>query len=234
MSMSFIALPPSSVWLQSVDPETVQEVHYQMIIADYIQWLLASGVPDHNIAQPDSYFQSGDLQLYSNVVSWWPKDAPAQYAPPTLFTLLQSIQLPTPETVRTFRSELEWHVERCKSWMQGQRMNVDNPNESKEERTARLNRERVARHRLRRAKETDDPELNALLAAAKATDENATAGKRWLRGEIQQAKLDMEAAIAQARLVRSERVARAEALVAEAERAAVQARDALNNYRIKN
>lgn len=228
--MSYHALPQSVAWLQTADPETVQWEHIHQIAHDYAGWLVQCGVPAESIYDPDKFVQQGDLQTYSNVVSWWPADVPAQYHMPTLSILLQSMRIVgEPES---FAQALERNVERIKAWMPSARINPDNPNESKAEREARLNRERVARHRLRHSKETDDPQLNELLAAAKAADANALAGKRWLKGEIQQAKFDMDAAIARAKADRSERVARAEAAVLEAEAQARSAKDAVESYRI--
>lgn len=228
----FLAIPASVAWLQDADDNTVQWQHFQQCLVDHAEYLRASGVPAEQILDPLTFAEPGDLQTLSNVVSWWPHDAPLTHRPPTLYMLLQGLRDLNGNAPPTFSHLLDWYVDRVKQWMLTARKDPDNPNETKAEREARLNRERVARHRLRHSKETGDPQLDGLIAAAKAADANALAGKRWLKGEIQQAKADMEAAIARAKAERSERIARAEAAVLEAEAQARSAKDAVESYRI--
>lgn len=223
--MSYNTIPPSVAWLATTDSETVQWVHFAQCVVDWDTYLRNEGVTD--LPNPSTWTQPGDLQDYSNVVSWWPNDAPASHAMPTLHRLLQHYR-----SDATFGHALDWYVERAKAWMLANKRDPSNPNETKAEREARLNRERVARHRLRHTEGSDDPELDALLKAAKAADHNAVEGRRWLKGEIQRAKSDMDAAIAQAKLDKAERVQRAEDAVAQAELQARTARDAVDNYRI--
>jgi len=230
--MSFLAIPPSIAWLRTADSETVQWVHFIQCVQDQRDYLLASGVPAEQIANPSTWVEPGDLQAFSNVVSWWPKDAPASHRCPTLYDMLHALRTLEGSHPRSFGHELDRYVHRAKEWMLANKRNPDNPNETREEREARLNRERVARHRLRNSPGSDDPDLDALLKAAKAADHNAVEGRKWLKGEIQRAKSDMDAAIAQAKLDRAERVQRAEEAVAQAELQARSARDAVDNYRI--
>lgn len=230
--MSFLAIPASVQWLQTADDNTVQLQHYRICLADHAEWLRASGVDPSHIADPVAFVQDGDLQLHSNVVSEWAHDAPPTHRAPKLYDILQHLRTTHANEPVSFQTVLDWYSARLREWAVANRRDPDNLNETKAEREARLNRERVARHRLRHAAGSDDPQLDGLIKAAKAADANAVAGKRWLKGEIQQAKLDMDAAIARAKADRSERVARAEAAVLEAEAQARSAKEAVDSYRI--
>lgn len=232
--MSFIAVPASVAWLQTADPNIVQYEHFLQCAHDYLAWQRAcERHPDAFVQTPEEFVKPGDLQDYvENVVNWWPKDAPRQFAMPTLYKLLTDI-LDHDGRTRTFMSAMADYMGEIHAWMIGVGKDPSNPNETAEEKAKRKNAERQARWRLRHSNtQSDDPTLNALLEAAKAADANAVQGKRWLKGEIQQAKLDMDSAIAKAKLDRVERVQRAEAAVADAVRQAQSARDAVDSYRI--
>lgn len=133
-SMSFLPLPASCAWLQTADDSTVSLEHYLMCLVDYAEWLRATGVPDDMIADPHNFVGAGDLQFHANVVSTWPKDAPATHRVPTLFTILMQIKLTEtgPLMVR-FRDILDWYCKRMHDWLVGNRRDPNNPNETKEE-----------------------------------------------------------------------------------------------------
>lgn len=203
-----------------------------MCLVDYAEWLRATGVPDDMIADPHNFVGAGDLQFHANVVSTWPKDAPATHRVPTLFTILMQIKLTEtgPLMVR-FRDILDWYCKRMHDWLVGNRRDPNNPNETKEEREARLNRERVARHRLRHAGGSDDFELNRLLQLAKAAVDNAAAGRKWIKGAERQAKADMDAAIAAAKATRAATVSSYQQALQLAEQQAHAAQEAVDQYR---
>lgn len=230
--MSYRPIPDSVGWLMSANDESVQWQHFILCVQDQCNYWLACGVPSEEVANPLEWTKESDLQNLSTVVSWWPKDAPASHRHPTLYGMLYSLRTPQGNKAKTFEEALGDYVDRVKVWMLANKKNVDNPNESKEERDARLNRERVARYRLRHAPGSDDPEMDALLKAAKAADHNAVEGRKWLKGEIQRAKSDMDAAIARAKLERVDRVQRGEQAVAQAEAQALAAKTALDNFNI--
>jgi hypothetical protein len=233
-AMSFIPIPASCAWLQTTDDSTVRLEHYRMCLIDYAEWLRANGVPDDHIADPHTFVADGDLQLHSNVVSEWPKDAPATHRAPTLYTILMGLRIVDGSEQPRFFSILEWHVKRMREWLVGNRRDPDNPNETKEQREARLNRERVARHRLRHAAGSDDPELNRLLQVAKAAVDNVTAGRKWIKGAERQAKADMDAAIAAAKAARAATVSSYQQALQLAEQQAHAAQEAVEQYRLRN
>lgn len=228
--MSFLAIPASVAWLQTADHNIVQWEHFLQCLVDHAEYLRASGVPEEHIQDPNRFAEPGDLQSFHNVVMWWPQDAPATHRCPTLHDLLLNLQIHG-DTPRSFTHALDWHVDRVKLWLAGTRRDPENPNESKAERDARLNRERVARYRLRNATESDDPDLNALVRAAKAAVESAAQGRKWLKGVEKQAKSDCDAAIAAAKLARADTVSKAIAAVEAAEVQAHAAQSALDAYK---
>ncbi len=231
MSVPFVPIPASVTWLQTADPQTVQWEHFAQCILDYVAWLRASGVPEERIGDPYAFIEPGDLQNFINVVNWWPKDAPPSHRAPTLYGMLVELNLGNGALMRSFGHTLDWHVERVKEWMVGARKDPSNPNETKDEKATRLNRERVARHRLRHMDHsTDDPVLNQLIVAAKHAEQSASAGRKWIKGEIHRAKSDMEATILAAKSERVARVKRAEEALALAERQAVDAQELVRQY----
>lgn len=230
--MFALPIPPSVAWLSDVDDNTVQWQHYQQCLLDHANYLLASGVPVEHIYNPHTYAQPGDLQTLSNVVSWWPKDAPATHRSPTLHMMLMGLHIVNGTDPRNFASQLDFYVDRVRTWLSSNRRNPDNPNESKAEREARLNRERVARHRLRHAAGSDDPNEQALIERAKAAEESASQGRKWLKGAIQQEKLQCATDISARKAQRDATIAAHTQAVADAERQAAEAKAVLDAYRI--
>ena len=238
--MSFTPVPASVAWLQTADPNLVREEHFIQCMTDYIKWQRASGVPEtYGFTDPAAFVEYGALQEYINVVSWWPK-APNAPRLPTLYQLIVESKFSHadigPERSAPCMKELvDVAVADVRKWLEDNGGNPDDPNETKEERAARLNRARVAKHRaLHQSEFTDDPELNNMIIAMKNAERNAAAGRKWLKGEIKAAKTDMDAAIAKAKLDRADRVQRAEQAVALAESQAAGAREAIAQYKSRN
>lgn len=239
--MSFIPVPASYAWLQTADPNTVRHEHFIQCMTDYITWQRACGVPDeYGFTDPETFIEAGGLQEYINVVNWWPTDPKA----PRLASLSQMITLSKflyedarkdSINVPTIKYLIDDEIERARKWLKDNGGNPDDPNETKAEKAARLNRARVAKHRTLHANEfTDDPNLNALIIAAKNAERSAAAGRKWIKGEIKQAKSDMDAAILAAKSERVARVQRAEEALALAERAAADAQEVVRQYKSQN
>lgn len=98
----------------------------------------------------EQFWQAGDLALYHQALAWWPTDATNQHN--RLFGLgelcsyvlwVKSLTAPHP----TFREALHANGERCVKWLQANNRNIQNPNETKDERKRRLGREAQARYR---------------------------------------------------------------------------------------
>lgn len=230
--MSFIPIPVSVAWLQTANDETVQYEHFVQCAYDHAEWLKASGVPESNISNPATFVTPGDLQTLSNVVSWWPKDAPNNYAAPTLYQLLQDLR--HNGVSLSFADSLAWYVERIKEWMRVHKFNVDNPNETKGEREARLNRERVARHRVRHSPEASDPELAAFQRAHKEAMESLAAGQKWMKQYEKETKAQLKVDIANAKAAQSQKMKEAFEHVAAAAKRSEDAKLALDTYIIHN
>lgn len=231
-SMSFVALPASCAWLQTADYNFVTHEHFVQCCQDYCEWLRASGVPENQIhTWVNGFVFPGDLQTYANVVSWWPKNAPASYAPPTLFTIMQDLRLQPDGPQTKFVESLDWYVERVKEWIRVQRMSMDNPNEDKEERERRLNRERVARHRIKHMPGSDDPEEQALISEAKAAQDSLSEGRKWIKSYERETIALMKVEIAECKKRQAQKVMDAQSHIAQAERRVEAARAALDSYR---
>lgn len=235
--MSFTPVPASVAWLQTADPNIVTEAHFKQCMTDYINWQRASGVDDtYGFTDPEAFIEFGGLQEFINVVNWWPK-APNAPRMPTMFQLMveskfRYADINPDNPVPTIQLLLDDAVFDVRKWLEDNGGNPDEPNETKEERDKRLNRARVAKHRaLNQSEFTDDPVLNNMIIAMKNAERNAAQGRKWLKGEIKQAKVDMDAAIAKARLDRADRVQRAEQAVALAESQAEGAREAIAQYK---
>jgi hypothetical protein len=228
----FLAIPDSVAWLQSADDNTVQWQHYQQCLLDHANYLLASGVPVEQIHNPYTFAEPGDLQTLQNVVSDWPRDAPANQRAPTLYMLLQGMHIQGGVSAGNFNDQLEWYINRNTQWLIDNRRDPNNPNETREERNARLNRERVARHRLRHAAGSDDPVEHDLIQRAKAAEESASQGRKWLKGAIQQEKVQCTADIAARKAQRDKTIESYTQAVVDAERQAADAKRVLDEYRI--
>jgi hypothetical protein len=108
------------------------------------------------VLDPEEFWQLGDLERYRAARAWWPRDAPPQCALPTLRELCMTIAGGAGTTPLPFMSALTILWERCVRWLADEGRNLEDPNESKEERRRRLGREAVRRHReLSRAQATN-------------------------------------------------------------------------------
>lgn len=237
MSWEPTPYPPEVLYLQK--PEAAHVLTYEQFLhcaRTHVLWLNAeaerAGLPNLGHQRLEEWVKPGDLQTFVDVVKWWPKPSP-QFPAPTLYDMVASIRPHDSFEATTFIDYLDLRVERVREWCRRNRINPDNPNESKSEREARLNRERVARHRLRHAPGSDDPEEQALIERAKAAEENASQGRKWLKGAIQQEKLNCAKDIQARKAQRDKTIVGYEKAVADAEQAALDAKAVLDAYRIK-
>lgn len=208
-------------------------VRYEWLIAaahEYIAWKRSAGVQGEAQA-PEQWVQPGDLQTLANVVSWWPQDAPPRYRAPSFAVLMDDLFIRDGE-IWSFRQRLEWFVARVREWLRVEGGNPDNPNETREERTKRKNRERQAAWQARNRRGSDDPEHDALIQAARHEAEQLRQAKAWLKGEIAAAKGAEQAAIAAAKGARAARITAAEAAVAGQEKRMLDSKAIADAYRI--
>lgn len=227
--------PASFDYMRTCDPNEVRVDWFRAACAEWLYWQNQCGVTDR-MQRIDDYFKEGDLQTFCNVVSWWPKNAPANLRVPTLADMITYLRIYDnhPNAVgATFAQALEARVERVKSWMSTKRMDPDNPNETKEERAKRMNRERQRAWQLRHSEGSEDPELNALLKAARHESEQFSQAKAWMKGEIAAAKRAEQAAVLAAKEARSERVSAAEIAVAGQEKRMLDAKAVVDAYKAK-
>lgn len=106
-----------------------------------------------------NFLSPGDLEEYWKAIDWWPKDAPKHCMAPHLNTLAGYYVHTLGTKIWTFNEALmSWAVKVTK-WLEEEGRSVVNPNESKEERKARKNREAQKRHRERQP--TADPAIKA-------------------------------------------------------------------------
>lgn len=232
MSWQATPVPQQIQWLQQ-EPNAAHILNNQQFLEcaqAHMEWLdaeaLRAELPNPHNTIPDAWLKDGDLQTFVDVVSWWPKNAKGMPAP-NLFSMILSIPM---GQHKTFIEHLEFLQERVRKWCKHNRIDPNNPNETATEKALRLNRERVARHRLRHMSDSDDPELQPLLTAAKTAELNASQGRKWLAGAIRQAKLECSKAIADAKALRESQIINHTAAVAAAELAAANAKAALDAY----
>lgn len=227
--------PASFDYMRTCDPATVRTEWFRAACAEWLHWQNQCGVTDR-MQRIDDFFREGDLQNFCNVVSWWPKSAPANLRCPTLADMITCLRImgDNPNVIPpTFADALEARVERVKSWMATKRMDPDNPNETREERAKRMNRERQRAWQLRQTGASDDPELNALMEAARHESEQLSAAKAWMKREIAAAKGAEGVAIAAAKGARAARVSAAEEAVAGQEKRMLDAKAVLDAYKAR-
>lgn len=221
-------------WLMTADPLHVKEVEFWHCCTDYVAHNIAAGIPADQFQDPAKFFKPGDLQHYATVQQSWSPDAKAPRLP-GLDMLLTSLRVFPDSKVQTFAEAVTFHYERLRQWARDHKHDPDNLNESKEDRERRLARERMRRMRSK-VSETDitDPGEMDLVRALKAAKENARAGRAWLKEQEMAAKHAYDAAVAQAKLHRTQTVSACQQHISAADLAVVEAQKALDNYRINN
>ena len=232
MSTVNILLPPASYsYMETADVEQVRHEWFITACYEWITWQRAAGVTDEFLV-PEQYAQEGDLQTLATVVSWWPKNAPARYRAPSLAAFIQDLRVRGDAGCSSMAMRIDYYVNRVREHIQREGGDPQNPNETKEERAKRKNRERQKRFQLAHAESnSDDPVLDGLVATMRAEAQSLTQGKAWLKRELAQAKAAEQAAIAHARAARAERVSAAEAAVAAQEQRMLDAKAVVDAYK---
>lgn len=225
----FIAPPASYSYMMTASADVVRYEWLIQAAHEYIAWKRSAGITlDAQV--PEQWVQPGDLQTLSNVVSWWPADAPPRYRAPSFAVLMDDLFIKDGE-IWSFTQRLEWFVVRVREWVRTEGGNPENPNESREDRARRKNRERQAAYQARNRRGSDDPEHDALIQRARHEAEQLRQAKAWLKGEIAAAKGAEQAAIAAAKGARAERISAAEAAVAGQEKRMLDSKAIADAYR---
>lgn len=119
----------------------------------------------------DQFCTEQDLENWRQLIVWWPRVPYRNNAPPfqPMLTLMLDAQhgAPTLPPV-TFAHSLRTHWERAVAWCQLHGVDTSNPNESADERSKRLNRERVAAWRAAKKVEQDPTLTEAVVNARQA------------------------------------------------------------------
>ena len=235
------AAPASYAWLEKATPEqedTLTYGQFLQICYEWIDWQRALGVTDEML-DPASWVRDGDLQSFSNVVSWWPKTGvPVHMHAPTLASMVTALRVLPPSgaglaRTSSFSELLAWRVETVKAHVRLKGGDTENPNETSEERARRKNRERQAKWQLEHRAGSDDPALNALIEDAKLQAKALTDWKAYLRKYVKDQKLVCDAAVRAARQARDDNIRNAEQAIVDQEIRMLEAKDAVSNYSSK-
>jgi hypothetical protein len=177
-------------------------------------WLEAhrSGALLNGLVLPDLNLYVTDAMLlqYWQAMDWWPRDLDRHPAPTLREFAMLCPHLPD-ATPLTLLAMLEARAATVVTVLQSLKRNVANPNESKEQRAKRLNRERVSRARGRKdAGSVPVPQGGADVAVAGpvpiVVDNAAAAARAEVRAA---AKLELEQVDAWVKAAHAEMLARA-------------------------
>lgn len=224
--------PASYKWLEQQDPSKLTLDHYKACAQDYIRHSVEQGIPLEQFMPVEQFVQDGDLQTLANVVSNWPLKEGAPPAP-TPASLLIAIRSFDATKATTFTQALDATYQRCRKWMEANKLNPDNPNETPKERNARLSAARMRRKRQRDAEvDYTNPEELALVRAVREAKDNVTACRKWIKAEEIKARDAYDAAVAQAKAQRAATVSAAQAWLAPTLEKLSDAERALESYHI--
>lgn len=153
--------------------EVTQELVLQYLWSQHDS-LRNSGQP----SPPVSMFfnEHADFEAYKKMVAWWPKRATCPKLP-------MHYEIPTPmhqllyryDQGPNFAERMIMYATRVVTWMESNNVDLANPNESRADRKARLNREAQARFRVARRAEAEHDPRYAAVEAARAVYETALA-----------------------------------------------------------
>lgn len=232
--MSFEIPAPPPIEFENITSHPADLISYEYFVkALYAwgHWQIGMGTPPEQLQNPATFVTEADFERYLNVVSTWPRRAAQR--PPSLPLMVSDLRTYAGSTPISFAERLDTCHKQITDWMVANGVDPTNPNESKEERQARLNRERVKNHRLRhKTTDSTDPEEIALVEALRNAANNVHAGKAWLRGREKDHKLRRDGAISDARSACAAAIRADTDHVTEAEKALVGAQVALDSYRI--
>lgn len=132
--------------------DEVEVVEYYNLLSDRMSKL---GVHCLSVAE---WYAPGALDNWRRAYEWWPKDAPPRYGCPDLGTLCRAGCRPPPLICEPFMERLTEAWNNVVSWLEENKRNVSEPNESQTNRSLRLARERQARFRARNSVNTPPEE----------------------------------------------------------------------------
>ncbi len=201
--------PPEEL-LERLRSDAVTEADVYEFLWGQHDWLRDNG---HD-SPPVSMFFAGEGNLldYRSAKAWWPKHAelPAQFAFPTIYLLCWSYQEQDPRIGATFLDRLTLKASGVVSWMTSAGVDPAAPNESPEERKARLNREAQKRHRLRKGsggsteEVTRESYLKGLYDAWQAAIGARTTALADMDTRVREAEAAYHAVCAERRLIKAQ------------------------------
>lgn len=226
------APPPIEVDnITSHAPELISYEYFKKACYAWGHWQIAMGTPVAELQNPETFVTEADFDRFQNVVSNWPRAAAQR--PPTLLLMVSALRTYAGSAPTSFGALLDTIHARILDWMQNNGVDPARPNESKEEKAARLNRERVRNYRLRHKQaSSDDPEEAALAEAVRTAAKNVHDGKAWQRGREKDHKLLRDKLISDARSACAAAIRADTDHVTEAEKQLIAAQTALDIYRI--
>lgn len=131
----------------------------------------------------------GDFANYFRAKDFWPLDAPATAAMPTLSSILFEAVQPQPEALGplpykvTFASALAGHWDRCHRWLLSQGRDPNNPRVTTSTKRAKALRDAAAR---RRAETSEDEEQRGAALAAKAAWKEYNDYRKKVKAEVKE------------------------------------------------
>lgn len=153
---------PSEELLEALaDPDVGDHTVLTFLQGQYEALLHASD--ETPLMDPEEFFKPGNLEVYRNAKAWWPTDAPVQWACPSVYQLCLNYHEPTMGS--TFLDRLRNYADPVSAWLVEQGRDLAAPNETPEQRKARLNAEAQQRHRV---KSGTGPEAEHARATAAA------------------------------------------------------------------
>lgn len=228
-------LPPAPPYevdtITSHEPDLIPFEFFKKACYAWGHWQIAMGTPMEQLQNPETFVTEADYDCFLNVVNNWPRAAAMR--PPTLLLMVNDLRTMPGATATSFAQRLDEQHERILDWMTNNGVDPTNPNESREERAKRKNRENVARYRQRHSQpKSDDPEEVRLVEALRTAAQNVQLGKAWLRERERDHKAKRDVAITEARSACAKAILEDTAHLTEAEKKVVDAQTMLNSYRI--
>lgn len=237
--MSVSLPPPQPEQLEILRTTPADLIAYPFLLQccyAYGHWQIACGTPVEQLQTPEAFVTEADLERFVDVVSRWPNSAPtATLRKPDLFGMVHGLRTPIGIQQRTFAEQLDWHVAAITRWMEHNKIDPAHPNETKEERKARQNREGVRRHRQRNAvAKSSDPEEQRLTEQVRALARSVQDGRSWAKRAEAEAKRVRDAAIEAAKAQCVSTISAAKAAVANEEHRLNLAQGELDAYTSNN
>lgn len=142
--------------------DTITEPELILALQQYAQLMAEEG---HQVVPVEQFYKLGDLQSYRQAKAMWATDVDQQFVCPPLWMVGNRIRGSAALDMSnvTFIGTLTEYWNRYADWMTKHKRDALHPNETKEER--RLRKERERQSRIRKAKIGDSPEAQALHEA---------------------------------------------------------------------